>query len=103
VENKATLSFEKFRSNLINLRTRLTNYGEKYSSGFNNLLFIIKEQLKNAQKVIEINNPERQLKLGYSIATVKGKIIKSVKDVEAGQDLEVKVSDGKIISEIKKI
>ena len=50
-----------------------------------------------------MNNPERQLKLGYSIAKINGKIIKSIKEIKIGQDLEIKVSDGVISSEIKNI
>jgi exodeoxyribonuclease VII large subunit len=55
------------------------------------------------EKIITMNNPERQLKLGYSIAKINGKIIKSIKEIKIGQDLEIKVSDGVISSEIKNI
>jgi exonuclease VII large subunit len=66
-------------------------------------LLRINEQLKNAENIIALNNPERQLKLGYSIATVAGKIIRKTSDVKVGQNLEVKVVDGVISSEIKEV
>jgi exodeoxyribonuclease VII large subunit len=86
IENKIKLSLQNFRNNILNLRLKLDSY----------------------EKIIAINNPERQLKLGYSIATLRDAsgqaiIIRSVKDVEVGQNLEVKVSDGVISSEVKNI
>jgi len=103
VENRVKLSLQKFRNDIMGLKTKIGAYGQIYSFGFGSLLIRVKEQLKNAEKIIEINNPERQLKLGYSIATVDGKIIRKTGDVKVGQDLEVMVADGKISSEIKKI
>lgn len=103
IENKIALSFQKFRNNINNLKIRLESFGKTYSHSFNSLLLRINEQLKTAEKIIATNNPERLLALGYSIATINGKLIKKTKDAKIGQNLEVKVYDGVIISEIKKI
>ena len=103
VEHRVTLSLQKFGNTISNLRTKLGSYAQIYSSGFNYLLLIINEQLKNAEKIIEINNPERQLKLGYSIATVNGKIIRKTKDVKVGGEVDIKVSDGIISAEVNRI
>ncbi|MCX6723986.1 MAG: exodeoxyribonuclease VII large subunit [Candidatus Staskawiczbacteria bacterium] len=101
IENSLNLSLQKFRNNIANLKTRIEAYAERYLLGFNALLLRVNEKLKNAEKIISINNPERQLALGYSIATIKGKIIKKINDVKIGQSLEIKISDGSITSEIK--
>ena len=103
VENKVKLSLQKFRNNIINTRTKLNSYADKYIFGFKSLLLRVAEELKNSENIIKINNPERQLKLGYSISTINGKIIRSIKNIKVGQNLEVKVSDGTITSEIKTI
>ena len=103
MEDNLKLFLQKFRSTIINLRTRLKSYSEKFSFGFKSLLLRVNEELKNAEKIIAMNNPERQLKLGYSIATINGKIIKSIKNVEAGDEMSVKVADGTIDSQIKVI
>ena len=63
----------------------------------------IAQKLSYAEKVITLNNPERQLGLGYSLVYSQGKIIRSTKDVSLGQELELQVSDGRINSEVKKI
>ena len=103
VENKINLSLQNFRNNITSLRVKLDGLAEKYSSGFNHLLLIMNERIKNIEKIIKINNPERQLKLGYSISKINGKIVRSIKDAKVGEDLETKFSDGKISSEIKNI
>ncbi|MDP3883252.1 MAG: exodeoxyribonuclease VII large subunit [Candidatus Staskawiczbacteria bacterium] len=81
VENKINISFGKFK----------------------NMLQILLERIKNAEKIIILNNPERQLKLGYSIASINGKIIRKTNDTKQGDNLNIKVSDGIIESEVKNI
>jgi len=51
-------------------------------------------------QVCASNNPERQLKLGYSIIQSGGRIIRSVKTVDIGQNLDISVSDGIINSTV---
>ncbi len=51
--------------------------------------------------MLDISNPERQLAYGYSIVKVGGKIVKSIKDVKSGEELDVSVKDG-IIKTITK-
>ncbi len=62
-----------------------------------------REKIDNLSRMILSNDPARQLKIGYSIARMNGKIIKSVKNVKMGEDVEVQVSDGTLESNIRKI
>jgi len=103
IENRLNLSLQNFRNNILNLKNRIDSYSEKYSYSFNSLLLRIGEKIRNLEKIIAVNNPERQLKLGYSIATINGKIIRKINEVKIGQKLDVKVSDGIITSEINNI
>ena len=89
-ENNVKLSMQKFRNNITATKTKIESYGKIFSLNFNSFLLRINEQLKNAEKNIEINNPERQLKLGYSIATLNGKIVRKISDVKIGENLEIK-------------
>ncbi len=57
--------------------------------------------LGNLEKLVNQNNPERQLRLGYSIVLNKGKIVRSIAEVVKGDSLNIKVSDGSINSEVK--
>ncbi len=81
MENKLRIFFERFKA----------------------LLGAVGQILERAEKVIFLNNPERQLRLGYSIASINGRIIRSSRDAKIGESVDIKVVDGKIISEVKKI
>jgi exodeoxyribonuclease VII large subunit len=66
--------------------------------GFENIQKQFLELLKQSQQTIELSNPERQLAHGYSIIKNKGKIIKSTKQIQKGDELDIMVSDGIIHS-----
>lgn len=57
--------------------------------------------IESAAGFLEQANPERQLKLGYSIVKNKeGKVVRSKKDVTTGEKLETQVADGIIQSTV---
>jgi exodeoxyribonuclease VII large subunit len=60
----------------------------------------IGERLKSAEQAIRLNDPARQLKLGYAIVRSGGKILKSVKDAKKGGEMSTELADGKITSTI---
>ncbi|NQV88456.1 MAG: exodeoxyribonuclease VII large subunit [Parcubacteria group bacterium] len=62
-----------------------------------------RDYLKNAEKILNLNDPMRQLRLGYSIVRSGEKLIKSVKDVQVGENIDVSVSDGRIKSQVYKV
>lgn len=58
--------------------------------------------IKDSEKSIELSSPERQLSKGYSIIrNKKGKVVKSIKSIVKGDELDIMVSDG-IIQTITK-
>ena len=59
--------------------------------------------LNETGKKLEIYDPMRQLKLGYSIVSIGGKVIKRTKQASVGSQINIQVSDGKIKSIINKI
>jgi exodeoxyribonuclease VII large subunit len=103
VEAAARVSFQGFNNAIQNAKINLANSWEESVFGFKALLSRINQQLEQSAKIVELNNPERQLKLGYSIARCGGRIVRSVKRVKLGEDLDIRVADGTIISEIKDI
>jgi exodeoxyribonuclease VII large subunit len=62
-----------------------------------------RQLLDYAQSTINSNNPERQLMLGYSIARIGGKIIKKTAQAGIGEQLDISVSDGMIISKVESL
>ena len=59
------------------------------------------EQIDYAERFIRLNNPKRQLKLGYSIARKNGKILRSAEGLAAGDELETELADGTVLSRIE--
>ncbi|MBI3442250.1 MAG: exodeoxyribonuclease VII large subunit [Candidatus Sungbacteria bacterium] len=70
---------------------------------FSACLDAVNDTISGYQKTILAYDPERQLKLGYSIARVRGKIIRSARDVYPGDALDLTFADGMIETEVKKI
>ena len=70
---------------------------------FREMLSDAKTKIGILQRVIAANDPARNLRLGYSIARRKGKILKSLSGLSAGDDFDLQVSDGIIKGDIKEI
>jgi len=103
IENKLKISFSNFKNALTTTGEKLQGSLSKSLSGFKSLLVMVSQQISQAEKIVFFNDPERQLRLGYSIASCDGKIVRETKDVKIGKNVYIKVTDGKIISEVKSI
>lgn len=69
-------------------------------SAFSQALRHTKNFIIALDKNIQINNPERQLRLGYSIVRTNGKIIKSINKIKKGQLIETQLQNGSFESHI---
>lgn len=103
IETALRVSFQAFKNALQNNKNNLKSSWRKSVFEFNSLLSIIKQQLAHSEKIIHLRNPETQLKLGYSIARCGDRLIKSVRDTKIGEDVNVRVVDGTVISKVKNI
>lgn len=103
IETALKISFQAFKNALQNNKNNLKSSWRKSVFGFNSLLSIIKQQLAHSEKIIHLRNPETQLKLGYSIARCGDRLIKSVRDTKIGEDVNIRVVDGTLISKVKNI
>ncbi|MFZ3073652.1 MAG: exodeoxyribonuclease VII large subunit [Minisyncoccales bacterium] len=95
---------------LSNFRYILQNITRKIDAVMENSVFSIKnrlssinQQISYLQNIIESHNPERQLKLGYSITKINGKILKTAQNVEIGDNLDIILADGMINSKATNI
>jgi len=103
IEQNLKQNFLNLGYSIKNKKSEINNLAQIIVGSFNNQLQKITVLISSTQKTIYDNNPERQLKLGYSIATLKGKVIKSISSVKEEDLIDVKVSDGKLSSKVKKI
>ena len=65
-----------------------------------NIILQCKNNLDKLVRVLESNNPLEILKKGYMRADKNGNIISSVRDVEIGDEINLRVSDGKLLASI---
>jgi exodeoxyribonuclease VII large subunit len=101
---------EKLKNNLEKLKATI-DYDKKYSSNisgkiisnYKRLFSEFKNLLKSLAEKIILHNPERQLKLGYSLVFSGKKILRSVKGVRLKEKVDIRLQDGEIETEIKKI
>jgi exodeoxyribonuclease VII large subunit len=61
----------------------------------------IKKQIAFFEKSVNLNDPARQLRLGYSLVRHGGKILRSVHAVKTGDRLDTQLSDGAIQSRVE--
>jgi exodeoxyribonuclease VII large subunit len=68
---------------------------------FMSQLSFINQKLDLYEKTVRLNDPTRQLRLGYSITRHKGKVVRGIRGVQIGALLNTQVSDGVIDSKVK--
>lgn len=72
-------------------------------NNFNNNQESITQNLNQISNMLDAYDPLRQLKLGYSLVRVKGKVIKSKKNVIINDTIDIELSDGNIEARVNKI
>jgi len=100
-EIKRIIATAKYRIRL--KRDRSVNDFKKIISGFSSSLTTTENKIENFKQVVDGNNPERQLSLGYVIAKKNEQIVKGVKGLKEGDNIEMNFFDGTAYSFIKKI
>lgn len=103
VKNKLKDKLSEMGYSLKNIRGKLDNYLNQFLVDFQGGLDYLNNHLNNAKKQLESADPKRQLKLGYSIASASGKILRSVRQVEPGQGVDIRVADGKIKTRVESV
>ncbi|MCH5201755.1 MAG: exodeoxyribonuclease VII large subunit [Oscillospiraceae bacterium] len=72
----------------------------KIQSAANSKFETIKQESLSLGLTLEAINPITLLKRGYSVATCNGKTVSSLNDVQIGDQVNIAVSDGEIISKV---
>jgi exodeoxyribonuclease VII large subunit len=65
-------------------------------TGYSNNIYIYKEALTALENKFLTLSPNEVLKRGYAFTKLRNRILKSVKDVEVEEEIEVSLSDGKL-------
>jgi len=102
-KNNLLKNFEKVYYAINNEKKKIAFLNNQIISEYKKTASAARNKISVFENVIKANNPERQLKLGYSIVFLKGKVVRSVGQVGIGDLIEVKMSDGKVGVEVKDI
>jgi exodeoxyribonuclease VII large subunit len=82
-------------------KNRLVVYYQRMMSAVYQALAREKGKLNLWQKTVELHSPERIYRMGYSLTTVNGKVVRGAQDVVKGDVIETHLRDGVIQSEVK--
>ncbi len=80
---------------------RLSLYQQRISHAIHRSIMREYSRMELWAKTIDLHSPERIFKMGYSLTTVNGKVIRSYSDVPKGSMIETHLHDGVIQSEVK--
>lgn len=76
---------------------------ESILSLFDAMFSKVRERIDMFERIIRANDPGKNLKIGYTIVRQKGRVVRSVKQVRKGAELDLRVSDGIILTEVSNI
>jgi len=103
-------AFEKVRefTNIIKiLEGHIQQVGESIEDLWGNVAVLfsdtlqgIYQKLEMAQKIVLLNDPKRQLYLGYSITRRGGHIVKQAQELTSGDIIETQLEEGEISSKV---
>ena len=82
-------------------QNRLMLYEQRIKNGVYRLLTQERGKLNLWQKTIELHSPERIFKMGYSLTTVNGKVLRNQSDVKEGDVIETHLQEGVVKSVVK--
>ena len=82
-------------------KNRLTYYHQRLAGVVYQAAAKEKSRLALWDKMIDLHSPERIYKMGYSLTTVNGKVVRNAKDVRPGDVLKTHLQAGEVISVVK--
>lgn len=75
-------------------RTEMNDGFRRMSERYRGFIHSIGQELSRINAELETHNPLRQLKLGYSILSSGGEVLRSVKNLKQGGHFEARLADG---------
>jgi len=94
--------FRKMNFSISNIRESISGpIIKQILGGFLSTKDKLDQLLKSQEKQLFNNDPQRQLRLGYSIVRKNGRILKTVNQIQKGDIVSVGLSEGAFDSEVK--
>ena len=97
-----------FTNIIKSLEVHIQQVGEEIADRWGNVVDLFSNVLKDtyqkfemAQKIVLLNDPKVQLRLGYSITRRNGDIIKQAEELRVGDVIETQLEEGEINSKVQ--
>ncbi len=100
IRSQLRLNIVRIHHSVLTERKSLKNNSIQIIKGHTGLLSRLNSQLEALEKNISLNDPIRQLKLGYSIAWHRGRILRSIKSLKLEDVFDLQVFDGIVSSKV---
>ena len=94
------------RSRILELQKKFSEYPRFFIRSMQGLMQSTDQSLSYLEKALDRENPEKKLKMGYSITRLRGKVVRKLEQLKIGDSVEVTIQDGAFesgVSEIRKI
>ena len=88
--------------NVLRKEAQLSHYQDLLYAASRKRMLKEGDRLRMNENTVRLLNPENVLKRGFTLTLKDGKIVKSVKQLHPGEELETRFSDGKVKSKITK-
>lgn len=105
---EAKMKVRQLMSSVMRVKAEIERMRSRLELTLNQLIERIRRGIIEAGKTIQLaemtvkaNNPRRQLTLGYAIARINGKVIRSVKDAAPKETISLELADGEIKASIQ--
>jgi exodeoxyribonuclease VII large subunit len=95
--------FSIIENNLRQNGEKIEIFWDNLCCKFENRILIAGTAIEHADNVLKLNNPRRQLRMGYGIISKNGKSIKSVNEIQKNDRIKMRLSDGEAMSLIKEV
>lgn len=92
-----------FEARISELKKSVNAFPSVARRGMKSIFDQVKKILISLEKIIEISNPERQLKLGYGIVRIDKSVVRSVENIKKGETVEIQLQDGFFKSDVSAI
>jgi len=90
-------------TNLKQVSSKISTTGARIATRQRQAMITSDRRLKDFGRLISVNDPARNLQLGYSLSYVNGKLARQLSDVKVGDTLSTRLVNGDLISEVKEL
>ncbi|HEY5806101.1 MAG TPA: exodeoxyribonuclease VII large subunit [Candidatus Saccharimonadales bacterium] len=66
-------------------------------------LVVAKQQLNNKRQLLHAFDPQAALQRGYALVRLDGSLVRSGKQIEAGDDISISLSDARVTASVKNV